>query len=50
MAYATAAYRPLVNKLRTDNETAAVLNKNTNSSFLSVIKNPVLLQLSSLTC
>ncbi|EBM9592309.1 MFS transporter, partial [Salmonella enterica subsp. enterica serovar Typhimurium] len=36
----------LVNKLRTDNETAAALNKNTNSSFLSVIKNPVLLQLS----
>ncbi len=29
----------LIGKLRTDNETAAALNKNTNSSFLSVIKN-----------
>ena len=36
----------LVDKLNSDNEKAAALNKNTNASFLSIIKNPVLLQLS----
>lgn len=36
----------MVDKLNSDNEKAAALNKNTNASFLSIIKNPVLLQLS----